>query len=244
MVRGQQASSTGVRERFQLFTPLGVAKWIVAQAGFLALVFGLIYRWRGDPRRRAHLYFLVLSLLAFLLLGFSSIRSATGAHVWAFGCLIASLLVIANESWERRALGAWLIIFAIAVFGHDHIAVEDCLADKPLSPEKRAALLAEIAQLQPRRLYLDPYAMRELYDYRLPANAFDFEFSSTTGWDPPGNPQTLPPDSVSVVSVKIAFPTRLSPDAGKQGRPLKIFGHPIGGMFQNPYDLEIMDNRF
>jgi hypothetical protein len=42
----------------------------------------------------------------------------------------------------------------------------------------------------------------------------------------------------------MAFPTRLSPDAGKEGLPLRILGHPVEKVFQNPYDLVLMDNRF
>ncbi len=253
MARSQQMGAGGVQHRFHLFTAPGIAKWIVVQTCFLALVSILIFQWRRDPKRREHLFFLGLSLAAFFVLGYSSINSATGIHMWVFGCLIASLFIIANEPLKPWVLGVWLLVFAIAAFGHAHVVIEDCLADQPPGPQKREALLAEIARLDPQRLYLDAYAMRELYDYRLPDNAFGYETSASTGWGTP-HPGTLPSNSVSVVSVKLAFPTRLSPDAGKEGRPLRFFGRAIGlgtpghdtsGLvFQNPYDLEIMDNRF
>jgi hypothetical protein len=123
------------------------------------------------------------------------------------------------------------------------VAIQHALADRPPGPEERAALLEEIAQLHPPRLYIDAYALRELYDYKFPANSFAFETSNTTGWGDPRSLSTLPKNSVSVVTVDRAFPTPATPDAEEKKKPLIIFGHAVPGVVRNPYDLEIMDNR-
>jgi len=243
LVRNQHLSALGVKERFQFLTLLGLSKWVVVQVGFLALVGTLIFKGRKSPKQGENLFFLVLSLLIFASLGISSVNSASGAHVWAFACLMTGLFILSHENWGVPAWLLYGVVFAFAAFGHAHVAIQHVLADRPPGPEERAALLEEIAQLHPPRLYVDAYAMRELYDYKLPANTFAFETSNTTGWGDPRSLSTLPKNSVSVVSVERAFPTPLSPDAGKKARPLTILGHPVPGVVRNPYDLEIMDNR-
>ena len=242
-VRNQQLSALGVRDRFQFFTALGLSKWVVVQVSFLALAAFLGYRWRNDPARRADLFFLGFCLFGFGILGYSSMNSASGAHVWAFGCLMIALFLVVRERWDFRAWGLYLAVFAIACFGHFHVAIQHVLADPEPSQATRAELVAEIERLQPQRLYVDVYAMRELYNYRLPPHALAFETSSTTGWGDPKSAATLPKGSISVLSVSRAFPTPDSPDAGRSAKPLKIFGHTLPGVTKNPYDLEIIDNR-
>jgi hypothetical protein len=243
LVRNQQYSALGVKERFQFLTLLGISKWVVVQLSFLVLVGVLIFQWRKTPQRREGLFFLALSLLVFASLGISSVNSASGAHVWAFSCLMTGLFILTEENWDIRAWLLYVAVLALAAFGHAHVAIQHALADRPPGPEERAALLEKIAQLHPPRLYIDAYALRELYDYKFPANSFAFETSNTTGWGYPKSLSTLPKNSVSIVSVSYSFPTSRSPDAGKMAKPLIIFGHPVPGVVRNPYDLEIMDNR-
>lgn len=239
----QKLSTLGVRDRFQFFTPLGIAKWIVAQTAFLALVLTLLVRWRTIPARRADIFFLALCLLGFVLLGFSRMNSASGAHVWAFGCMMIVLYFLAREEWDIRAWVACLAVAAIVAFGHFHEAIQHLLADAPPPRAKFQLLRAEVEQMHPAKIYVNVYAAREVYDYRLPENAFAFETNSTTGWGGAKDASTLPKGSVSIVSVSHSFPTAESPDAGRSGRPLVILGLRVPDVAKNPYDLEIIDNR-
>lgn len=242
-VQNQKLSALGVRDRFQFFTALGISKWVVVQASFLVLAIFLIYKWRKITARREDVFFLCFCLVGFAILGYSSVNSASGAHIWAFACLMIALYLMMKEKWDLRAWGLYCAIFAIGCFGHFHVAIQHVLADPEISQERRADLLAQIERLHPARLYVDVYAMRELYDYKLPPNALAFETSSTTGWGNPKNAGMLPKGTVSVVSVSQAFPTPASPDAGKSAKPLKILGRVVPGVTKNPYDLEIIDNR-
>ena len=97
------------------------------------------------------------------------------------------------------------LIFCVAAFGHDHVAIQDVMADASPGPAQRQALLAEIAKLHPHRLYVDAYAMQELYDYKLPPNAFCFETCSTENWGQPVVETHLPKDSVTVATVYATF---------------------------------------
>lgn len=238
--RNQQMGVAGMGK---LFTAVGISKWIVVQAAFLFLIVAMAYQARTYYHRQERWFFLLLALLAFISLGFASCISATGVHVWAFACLIAGLFILVQEDWRWRAWLVYLGIFAVAVFGHGHGAIEQLLARPPLTWGERAALRAEIKSLHPARLYVDAYAMRELYNYRLPPNTYCFETSSTTGWGQPTKADMMPKNAVAVVSVGSAFPTGRSPEAGARGIPLKIFGYVLPGAIQNPYDLEIIDNR-
>jgi hypothetical protein len=238
----QQLAATGVRDRFFFFTPLGIAKWLVVQCSFLIFILTLIFLWRKDTTRRGHFFYLILVLLGFSILGISSYSSATAQHLWAFYCLTLSLVLIATFRWEKQLMGAWVIVFVITSFGHGHVAIQDCLADRRPTREEVDLLRYQVEQLHPRRLYLDPYAMRALYDYRLPPNAHSYEESDTFGWGPPSNLLNLPRDAVFVVSVMRAIPTPKSPHAGEQAQLQQILGHPIPKIFKNPYTLVIMEN--
>jgi hypothetical protein len=239
----QKLSALGVQERFQFFTPLGLSKWVAAQLVFLIVVVTLLARWWGDPARRADVFFLGFCLAGFLVLSFSSANSASGAHVWAFACMIIVLYLIVRENWDVRAWAAYLVLLPIFVFGHFHEAVQHVLADAPPPRAELDQLRAEAEAMHPRKLYLDVYAVRELYDYRLPENAFSAETNSTTGWGGATSMATLPKDSVTVATVGHTFPTPDSPDAGQRGKPLRILGVTMAGLVRNPYELEIMDNR-
>jgi len=243
LIRNQHMSALGVHERFKFFTVLGLSKWVVVQTAFLAVTLGLIWRWKGDSQRREELFFLVLALIIFAGLAISSLNSASGAHVWAFACLIALLVVMTKEKWGVKAWLVYSVIFTIAAFGHGHTALQNVLADHPPGPEKRQTILDKIAQMQPKRLYLDEYAIRELYDYRLPANAFDYRTSSTTGWGPPKKQSELPKDAVMVVSAGSFLPAKRTESPDVSGQPLRIFGVTMPGLVKNPYDLNILDNR-
>jgi len=243
LLKNQHMSAMGVRERFQFFTPLGICKWVVVQASFLAVLSAVLWRARKDPNRREERLFLSFALLVFAALSFSSFSSASGAHMWAFGCLMTMLVLLTRTTWSPPAWLAYTAIFVLAAFGHAHEAIQHALADRLPSPDQRNALLAQIAQLQPRQLYLDPYAVRELYDYRVPANAYDYESSSTTGWGGPTSQGDMPPNAVMVVSVGQTLPTKRTPSPGQSRRPLRILGVTMPGLAANPYDLEILDNR-
>ncbi|HEX4139802.1 MAG TPA: hypothetical protein VHY09_05605 [Candidatus Methylacidiphilales bacterium] len=243
MAKNQQMSALGVRERFQFFTPLGICKWVVPQAGFLLAVAAVYWLGRNDARRREERLFLALALLLFGALAISSFSSASGSHMWAFACLMTLLVFLTRGTWVLPGWLAYTAIFLLAAFGHDHAAIQHALADRPPGPEQRNALLTQIAQLQPKRLYLDPYAVRELYDYRLPPNAYDYATCSTTGWGGPKSQSDMPSDSVLVVSVGNTLPARHTPNPGQGRRLLRVFGVTIPALAANPYDLEILDNR-
>jgi len=239
----QKLSAEGVEARFQFFTPLGIAKWVVAQAAFLGVTLTLFVRGWARPSRRAQVFFLGLGFAGFLALSFSSANSASGAHVWAFACMMVLLYLILREQGGVRAWAAYFLLMPIFIFGHYHEAVQHVLADAPPPRAELDQLRAEVDSMHAPRLDLDVYAVRELYDYRLPDNAFSAETDSTTGWGGAINMATLPKDSVMVASVGHTFPTPDSPNAGQRGRPLRICGVRMAGLVRNPYDLEIMDNR-
>lgn len=243
MKRNQELSAEGIHERFHILTPLGISKWLAVQVPFVILIVTLLVRWWGDPRRRESVFFLALTLLIFGALSISSLNSASGAHLWAFSCLMVVLFLIVSEHWDWRAWTAYAAVMAVAAFGHAHLAIQNIVAEPPLSAEQRAALRAQIDAMHPARLYLDRYSIRELYDYNFPPNAYYFETSSTAGWSGPVNMATLPANSVSVVSIENAFNTPRSPDAATHVKPLNIFGLKLYAVPINPYDLVIMDNR-
>jgi hypothetical protein len=181
--------------------------------------------------------------VGFLVLSFSSANSASGAHVWAFACMIVVLYLIVREQWDVRAWVAYLLLLPIFVFGHFHEAVQHVLADSPPPRAQLDQLRAKVEAMHPAKLELDVYAVRELYDYRLPDNAFSAETDSTTGWGGATTMATMPKNSVTVASVGHTFPTPDSPNAGQRGKALRILGVPMNGLVRNPYELEIMDNR-
>jgi hypothetical protein len=243
LVGNQRLSAEGVRERFQFFTVLGISKWVVVQASFLVLVGGLLAAWRMNRERREGVFFLVVALAIFVALGLSSVNSASGAHTWAFACLVTGLFIITTLKWDYRAWILYAVVAFFAAFGHAHTAIQFVLADRPLDRAACDSLRAQIEQMQPPRLYVDTYAMRELYDYRLPPNTFAFETSSTTGWGGPRSVATMPKPCVAVTTVDVSFPTPGSPAAGHAAQRLVILGRPVTGVARNPYQLEIMDNR-
>lgn len=239
----QKLSALGVIDRFQFFTPLGIAKWVIVQAAFLAVVLTLLVRWWNIPARRSDRFFLGFCLAAFAVLSFSSVNSASGAHVWAFACMLVILFFIVREQWKLRAWAAYVVLLPLFTFGHCHEAVQHVLAEAPPDRAKFERLRQEVEQMRPAKIYADVYAAREVYDYRLPENAFSFETNSTKGWGMADSAATLPKGSVSIVSVSHSFPTEDSPDAGRSGKPVRIFGVRLPGVAANPYDLEIIDNR-
>jgi hypothetical protein len=170
-------------------------------------------------------------------------NSASGGHVWAFACAMVLLYLVIREGWGPRAWAAYLVLLPVFVFGHFHEAVQHVLADAPPPRAELDQLRTQAEAMHAPKLYLDVYAVREVYDYRLPANAFSFETNSTTGWGGADSVDTLPKGSVSIVSVGHSFPTPDSPDAGQRGKSLRVFGVSIGSLVRNPYELEIIDNR-
>ena len=107
--QAQHWSALGVQMRFQLFSALGIAKWVVPQLAFFLLVVFLIYREKQGISSPERLFFLILSLFIFAILGYASFNSSSGAHVWAFGCLIAALFILAHEDGDLRAWSLYFI---------------------------------------------------------------------------------------------------------------------------------------
>ena len=226
--------SAGVRRRFmeQLFTPFWFSKWVVGQAA-LPLFCGIFWFRRGaQDRVQTWIVGLTLALGYGLFAGVSS-GSATGAHWWAFGCMAGALFLATRPGMATGALLAgWCLLLPVFVYGHGHQVVEGLLAARPPVNQK-TLILDQVRQLSPAptRIYVDEYAWREIYDCRLPANGFDFVSARKPGGY--ATVANLPPDSVAILSVKnagVEYSQRL-------GRPLRLFGHPVWGVFANPGDL-------
>jgi hypothetical protein len=121
LVKNQRMSAMGVRERFHLFTAQGLAKWTVAPTAFILVAGGLGWRAWRDPRRREERLFLALALLLFASLALSSFSSASGAHIWAFACMMTLLLVLARGNSSVPLWLGYALLFAVVAFGHDHV---------------------------------------------------------------------------------------------------------------------------
>jgi hypothetical protein len=242
-IKNQVLSEQGVRDRFQLFTALGLAKWIVAQGSFLIVVVVLWIRHRHDSGDRSRRIFYICALTAFTVLGFASLNSATGAHVWAVGCLLFLIWALVGQDASWRGWLGYGAFFAVVSFGHFHVALQGLLASPPPEVRTREAFRLSIDTLHPTRLYVDGYALRAVYDYHYPPGALAFETSSTTGWGMPKGLDDAPKNAVLVVSASEAFSTPRSPQAGNAARPLVIFGRRVPGVVANPYDLVMVDTR-
>jgi hypothetical protein len=233
--------ASGVRERFQLFTPFGISKWVVVQAAFLAVVGLRLRRIWNEPDRREERFLLFFALLTFAGMGYTGFSSASGAHLWALACLLTLLGLGLNAPWSCPGWTIYAAIFAVTAYGHDHIVIQHLLADPMPPAAQRQALRERVEAMNPRRLYLDEYAIRELYGYNLPDNAFDYECSSTTGWGCPRTEADLPKNAVFVTSVGAAWPTALTPEAGRSMQTLHIFGVHVPAVIANPYQLEVYE---
>ena len=234
----ERLTQLAIAGRFHLFSALGICKWLILQPIFL-LVMLVLARSGLRQHQRGHLYFLGYVLTGFLWLAYSSLHSSTAGHVWGYACLIGILFVVLWKDWPWPVWIAYGILYPVAAFGHAHVAIQHLLADPMPPPAQLQEMRERVAALQARKLYLDEYAMRELYDYNLPGNAFDYEWCSTSGWSWPKSEADMPKDAVFVTSVSSAKPTKLDPDAGKDAQPLRIFGYPVPGVTKNPYQLEI-----
>lgn len=234
----ERLTQLAIAGRLHLFSALGICKWLILQPIFFLLLLALVPS-AMHRHQRGHLYFLGYVLAAFLWLAYSSFHSSTAGHVWGYACLIGILFIVL---WKESRWPVWIaygILYPIAAFGHAHVAIQHLLAD-PMPPRAQLQEMRErVAAMAPRKLYLDEYSMRELYNYDLPDNAFDYECCSTTGWSWPRSEADMPKNAVFVTSVSTAKPTTLNPDAGKDAQPLRIFGYSLPGVTKNPYQLEI-----
>jgi hypothetical protein len=227
-----------IEGHFQLFTPLGICKWLILPPIFFVLLL-VVLKSALQPVRPRHLFFLAYIFAGFLWLAYSSFHSSTAGHIWGFACLIGILFTLLWQRWPWPAWVVYALFFPLAAYGHAHVAMQHLFAD-PMPPAAQLQAIRErVDALKPRKLYLDEYAMREVYGYNLPANAYDYECCSTTGWSRPLDEASIPKDAVFVTSVGIAKSTSLTPSTGSSRRPLRLFGVPLSGVIKNPYQLEI-----
>jgi hypothetical protein len=229
--QNQQVAAEGVAHRFHFYSAYDLCKWVVAQGAFLLLLAWLVRRDRPHP---ASLFFLGVLAAGFLLLAYASSTSGLAYHIWAFACLIVALWLIAREKWGVRAMIPWTLIFIVAAFGHGHVALQNCFA-QPADPGQRKSLLTQLEQIQPTRIYVDSYALRELYDYRLPGNVRSWE------WSLPLRPNSPSDRTVAILSVN-TLKGEFS-DRAPKPRPLSFFGYSLNGVYTNPYDLAVIEIR-
>jgi hypothetical protein len=234
MMKNQQVASKGIEARFHLFDPAGLAKWVIPQGCFLLL---LALCRKEDSDRQVGILVLGVALAGYLLLAFASFSSALAPHIWVFACLVTALWLIARESWGARALLPWAIVFVIATYGHSHVAVEDCLADPPVNADQKEEILSRLKEMHVKRIYVDAYALREVYDYRLPDNVYSYE------WSLPIRQGYGPDLAVAIVSAKNASNVKRGDTAPLKPKPLSIFGYCLKGTYKNPYDLVILEDQ-
>jgi len=238
---GERFAAMGVADRnTDLFSPYRIAKWFLIQSAFLVLILWLL--WGARKKENPFPIFLLLatSFLAYLALFYSSLSSASGGHTWAFVCLIFALYFGMAHFRRPLLLLPWWIFVAIFLFGNGHTAFQGLLCHHQFSKETNQSLVARLKN-SPGPLFVDCCSAREIFDYRLPPNCYDFDTSSSTGWGSPQSLATMRPGSalVSVLSrVNLVGATVFPPDSVPVS--LRLFGFTIGPIFANPYDLVLI----
>jgi hypothetical protein len=119
--------------------------------------------------------------------------SATGGLLPSIYCLVVGLYLAATLKIHRIA-GAAMFVAAFALFLHADDAYVALFAESLLLPraDSPAALRAQ-ADAHAGRLYVDSYALRSVYDYRVPVNGVDYAFGSMAHFLPPHTPADFPP---------------------------------------------------
>jgi hypothetical protein len=233
---GQHFATLGVQERnAHLLSPYQIAKWFLIQPACLALLVGLI--WSESKKPAPRFLFPCTALLAFLALFWASLHSASGAHVWAFACLLFSLHVIASRFWKPLPVLIWSIAVGIFLLGHGHTALEGLFASSP-DPRLNSPLIARL-KTSPAPLYIDCYALREIFDYRLPPHTYGFETGSRVDWEPPDSLAKLLAGT-SLVSVKSEISGAVIFPPDRHWQSLRLLGFRIAPLCANPYDLVLM----
>jgi hypothetical protein len=235
----QHYGAMGVWERnahwFGIYT---VTKWLLIQTTFVGLILTLLGREIHGTKNAAFLLFLLTALAGFGALLWASLNSASGAHVWAFGCLLLSLYLLVARLWRLDRAIILALFLGVFVYGHGHTAVEDLFCRHRVDPTVDQAIAVQLrSSSQP--IYADCYALREIFDYRLPAQVYGYETSSTTGWGVPDSVSTLP-QGLFVVSVKGILPGTITVPTGRKWESLQLLGHSITPLCGNPYDLVLM----
>jgi hypothetical protein len=235
----QHYGALGVEERNgHAFGVYFIAKWLLIQAAFVGLILTLLGREMRGQKDAAFLLFLLTALAGFGALFWASLNSASGAHVWAFGCLLFSLYLLVSFFWRAARAIIWALFLGVFVFGHGHTAVEDLFSRHRVDPAVNQAIAAQLkSSSQP--IYADCYAVREIFDYRLPAQVYGYETSSTTGWGAPVSFPTLP-QGLFVVSVKNILLGATTVPPNRKWESLRLLGHTITPLCENPYDLELI----
>jgi hypothetical protein len=98
---------------------------------------------------------------------------------------------------------------------------------------------AEIAKLQPQHLYLDPYALCSVYDYRMPPDSTAYSSSLTYigAWPPP---DVFPPGSAILIARQTLCRTSLLPEGSFPQVPLPGFARAYPSAAANPFDLVLI----
>ena len=180
-----------------------------------------------------------------ILLGLAGIfvtvfSSVTGLYFEDFYCMLVLLMLVLGLASAYRMAGRVVLValFALYVFEAGPRTIQ--LACLPFySPDLHQEKIEEQVQaLNPARVYVDNYALAAVYDYKLPANTYDFCMGSPYRWTGPYSREDFPKDSVLILSKENLIYYKSLPMPSFPAIPLIGYRYPF--FAANPYDFVVV----
>jgi len=226
-----------VQAQFNIKNTYEAIKWSAVQGAFLFLLGYLFLRSRKENAQTK--FTPIFIAVCYFALAFTCTSSISGSHIWATGCALTGFYLIWNGSYAQSGvmLLTWFLFCGILIMAHGHYILCDLLSDHRVDLRRNQSIIYRLKASNPATIYVDSYAMRELYGYDAPPNVFDYCQSSLSGWLEPKSYEDIPADSIAVISVAYALPGH----GAEQKRPL--FGMLGPYICDNPYDLVVNDHR-